>query len=54
MSPQIIALAGRQELPEFFAEYVINNITHLPEMYSTAGFWNAHSHEFLALRVYRP
>ena len=32
------------------AEYIINNVERLPRYYSTAGFWNEHSGEFLKLR----
>jgi hypothetical protein len=48
--PRLTPPAVRQELPDSFAEYVINNVTHLSDIYSTASSWNAHSEEFLACR----
>jgi hypothetical protein len=38
------------EAAEVAAEYVFNGVTSLPNYYSTAQFWNAHSPEFLKFR----
>jgi hypothetical protein len=48
--PRLAPRAVRQELPDALAEYVINNIRQLSDIYSTASFWNVHSKEFLACR----
>jgi hypothetical protein len=39
-----------EEAVSVAAEYVVNGVTHLPNYYSTAQFWNSHSRQFLDLR----
>ncbi len=41
-------------LADYAAEYLANSIAHLPDYYSTAEFWNAHSGEFFELRERDP
>jgi len=48
-APEMVG-GGGADLAEVLAEYVVNNIAHLSNYYSTAKFWNSHYGDIVNLR----